>query len=613
MSQAQLDDLFTQKSGRRHSSGRSQRHGDRRARHDLFSRISPVSSTTSPGRAKCSIRRKACFAISILPFGLNAIIAKVYKGPSWIDNKECIVLDYSETSLLAHWIRDEIRDVAPAHLSWKSLLEQKAPDRFRAGISDLTEIHRLAMPLDSQQLLRLSKDELDDLFARSSAGNLPDGEGTGTALLCPGSILGRILAWLTRWFVWQGDVFHADKGLLYNRISPFGFRALSAKVFKDRSQIDQKECIAMDYSASLPMPRGIRDEMREVAPGLYLGTIAVGAKRTARFALSFQYQPERNFWRRIWATAGLATLIAAVYLGVRFQRDDPVVYADPVEHFKYGSTGGERESGLPYWIWKVLPKMFPEYLPGKKYVAGQRIRLVRLSLRTGQGSADRRFTPQHSGYRSRLSQLRHLSCRVGPGNAGKARAFFTPACRRTRSISKRSSASSFAARPISASTPIALHARDGSDRRANTIFSIAPIMRYYAIPLMRERLLMLKGAFSVHRVGAGSGPGADRHFQSGENAARISARETGDARAGRALRFSVHLAARAAQGARPACALGRQQQHDGGTQQERRFRHRHVSADDRSQVRSARVEQWLLTNEPPKYPFAINAQLSARR
>ena len=30
-----------------------------------------------------------------------------------MDQKECIVLDYSETSLLAHWIRDEIREVAP--------------------------------------------------------------------------------------------------------------------------------------------------------------------------------------------------------------------------------------------------------------------------------------------------------------------------------------------------------------------------------------------------------------------------------------------------------------------------------------------------------------------
>jgi hypothetical protein len=49
----------------------------------------------------------------ILPFGINAIIAKVYKAPSWLDGKECIVLDYSETSFVAQWIRDEIRLVSP--------------------------------------------------------------------------------------------------------------------------------------------------------------------------------------------------------------------------------------------------------------------------------------------------------------------------------------------------------------------------------------------------------------------------------------------------------------------------------------------------------------------
>lgn len=49
----------------------------------------------------------------ILPIGLNAIIARVYKGPSWLDNKECVVLDYSETSLVARWIRDEIRLIGP--------------------------------------------------------------------------------------------------------------------------------------------------------------------------------------------------------------------------------------------------------------------------------------------------------------------------------------------------------------------------------------------------------------------------------------------------------------------------------------------------------------------
>jgi len=57
--------------------------------------------------------RKGLLRNRILGFGLNAIVAKVYKAPSWLDNQECIVLDYSETSLVAHWIRDEIRLISP--------------------------------------------------------------------------------------------------------------------------------------------------------------------------------------------------------------------------------------------------------------------------------------------------------------------------------------------------------------------------------------------------------------------------------------------------------------------------------------------------------------------
>ena len=49
----------------------------------------------------------------ILAFGFEAIVARVYKGPSWLDGKECIVLDYSDTSVIAHYIRDEIRLISP--------------------------------------------------------------------------------------------------------------------------------------------------------------------------------------------------------------------------------------------------------------------------------------------------------------------------------------------------------------------------------------------------------------------------------------------------------------------------------------------------------------------
>jgi hypothetical protein len=47
------------------------------------------------------------------PFGWKAVRAKVYKDESWLDGEQSIVLDYSGTSLVAHWIRDEIRLVAP--------------------------------------------------------------------------------------------------------------------------------------------------------------------------------------------------------------------------------------------------------------------------------------------------------------------------------------------------------------------------------------------------------------------------------------------------------------------------------------------------------------------
>jgi hypothetical protein len=32
--------------------------------------------------------------------------------------------------------------------------------------------------------------------------------------------------------------------------------------------------------------------------------------------------------------------------------------------FKYGSLGNEQTDGIPYWIWLVLPRIFPEKLPG---------------------------------------------------------------------------------------------------------------------------------------------------------------------------------------------------------------------------------------------------------
>lgn len=55
--------------------------------------------------------------------------------------------------------------------------------------------------------------------------------------------------------------------------------------------------------------------------------------------------------------------ITALLLVMRFTADRPVEYADVGEHFKYGSTGGERESGLPYWVFQVMPRVCSKHMP----------------------------------------------------------------------------------------------------------------------------------------------------------------------------------------------------------------------------------------------------------
>src|SRR5512145_1095305 len=51
----------------------------------------------------------------------------------------------------------------------------------------------------------------------------------------------------------------------------------------------------------------------------------------------------------------------------KFFREEPQpawVTATPDMRFKYGSIGAEYDAGIPYWIFYVLPRIFPEKLPG---------------------------------------------------------------------------------------------------------------------------------------------------------------------------------------------------------------------------------------------------------
>ena len=77
----------------------------------------------------------------------------------------------------------------------------------------------------------------------------------------------------------------------------------------------------------------------------------------------FSYFRSRRFHRLLAVSLVLIALIGTFFWYKLF-RTVITVYADPVEHFKYGSIGVEVPAGLPYWIWVVLPRIFADKLPG---------------------------------------------------------------------------------------------------------------------------------------------------------------------------------------------------------------------------------------------------------
>lgn len=143
------------------------------------------------------------------------------------------------------------------------------------------------MTYDVPKLLTMPQAQLDDLFGSSPAGEIPNGEAKGTAIVAPGTTYTTDIAEAINHFAWQGKTFNAKKGVLTNRITALGLNAIIAKVYKGESWFDRKECIVLDYSDTSLVAHWIRDEIRQIGPGLYLGLVYWKKKRLIDFALQF--------------------------------------------------------------------------------------------------------------------------------------------------------------------------------------------------------------------------------------------------------------------------------------------------------------------------------------
>jgi hypothetical protein len=143
------------------------------------------------------------------------------------------------------------------------------------------------MAYTAQQLIGMPQKQLDDLFTSSPAGDIPTGEANGTAIIAPDTTFSPAIAAIINHFGWQGKNFDPATGTLKNRVTAFGINAIIAKVYKEESWFDGKECIVLDYSETSLVAKHIRDEIRQIGPGMYLGVVYWDKNRTINFALQF--------------------------------------------------------------------------------------------------------------------------------------------------------------------------------------------------------------------------------------------------------------------------------------------------------------------------------------
>ncbi len=138
--------------------------------------------------------------------------------------------------------------------------------------------------------LTLDEQALDEIYRLAPAGDIPSGDTLGTAVLPGRGRLTLLLAKVARWFFWRGKIFDmfandGQKGILVNKVSWYSVSLIVAKVYRDTSWLDGQETIVIDYASTSLLARKIRDEIREVEPGVWLGKVWWGDTRILDFAL----------------------------------------------------------------------------------------------------------------------------------------------------------------------------------------------------------------------------------------------------------------------------------------------------------------------------------------
>jgi hypothetical protein len=119
-----------------------------------------------------------------------------------------------------------------------------------------------------EQLLGMSPAQIEDVYRQGTAVAIPAGRVRGTALLAPGTRRARVVSRGSR-LLWQGKVIEPGEATAVNRF--FGVRVIRGQLYQGPSWLDGGPSLVLDYSQTSRIYADNRDEIRQVAPGLFLG------------------------------------------------------------------------------------------------------------------------------------------------------------------------------------------------------------------------------------------------------------------------------------------------------------------------------------------------------
>lgn len=122
----------------------------------------------------------------------------------------------------------------------------------------------------ADDLARCRPEQLNALFASGYVTSIPAGPLRGLPLVNPGTASAGIASRGGR-AVWSGKRIDGDSLVAVNRF--FGLPMIQANVRIEPSLRDGAPAIVLDYSERSWLYRNVRDEIREIQPGLYLGYV----------------------------------------------------------------------------------------------------------------------------------------------------------------------------------------------------------------------------------------------------------------------------------------------------------------------------------------------------